>query len=266
MRTVLITMSALAAMTAAGTARADQCAIISPEVARKATALVARGATVVEMCEPCGDTAPSKPVTVTTAEVKRSELVINGKGKDLAYLYVETGPGEFKNVGLMTSCGAARVSETIRNGKPSGPVATRPPPRPTAPPPPRPTAPPPPRATSPSDFTGTWEVTVMKSYSTCSGRSDRSPGTWNAQVTGDTLRLRTAAGEELWGAIDASHNGPFKAVLKPSRRPSSAALETSMFLKDRFFARYTRAHLRGGNSGGADPICIVHQDLAARRK
>jgi hypothetical protein len=105
------------------TAWADQCAWVPEEQARSAAARVHVGDRVREYCEPCKDKAPSDARTVRSAEVRpvRAEprfwqLVIDGKGVDFAYLFVESKnePGRFDNLAKLAGCPAEDVSVSIR--------------------------------------------------------------------------------------------------------------------------------------------------------
>ena len=72
---------------------ADQYAYISREEAMSARDLLSRGTTALEYCRPCGDTHYKK-IVVTTVDVRHTgyenyyEVVINGKGIDLAYVFI----------------------------------------------------------------------------------------------------------------------------------------------------------------------------------
>src|SRR6187549_849767 len=93
-----------AALVAPALAHADQCALNDAKVNANAEKLVTVGARVLEFCEPCREKTPGKPYVVKSVEVKAREVFINGKGQDLAYLYVERGKDEFKNVGALAGC------------------------------------------------------------------------------------------------------------------------------------------------------------------
>jgi len=122
MRRAMILLAVLA--TARG-ARADQCAWVNQAQATKAAELLKVGGTVVEWCEPCGDKPPTakdmkKVENMRVAPVKDdrfySELSINGKGVDLAYVFVMTKPGEFQNLAKLSGCPATGVSKSFRLG------------------------------------------------------------------------------------------------------------------------------------------------------
>lgn len=256
----MLTLGALLAL--ATPARADQCAKNSRLVADRAAALVQQGATVVELCEPCGDVAPSKPFTVQRVSVRDGELLVNGAVADLAYLFLRTGPDELVNVGLRTRCGAADVSEAIRNGKPTGPVKAQTPYSARGPLPP-----PPPRATSAAELAGTWNVRLTTRYSSCTTAT--TPPTppafaeWTIAYDQGQVELTSDTGADLSGTLDPG--GPpslFRATLKPRQRPSGAAIYLSMFLKDRF-SGWAITSMKTHRA--SDPICVIYQELQATR-
>ena len=240
----MLALGALGALLAsAAPAAADQCAKNPTAIAEKAAALVKKGANVLEFCEPCGDRAPGPGYVVRTVEVRDGELIVNGAGVDLAYLFVRTGPDERVNVGVQTACGASDVSEAIRGGKPTGPVKR---PRPSSP---HPLPPPSPRATSPAELAGTWNVRLTTRYSSCTVAAAPAFAEWTLAYD---------------GALDASApSSLFRATLKPRRHPSGAAIQLSMFLKDRF-SGWIITSVR--TRQGSDPVCVIYQDVSATRR
>jgi hypothetical protein len=246
-----------ALVASASPARADQCAKNPTPVADRAAALVQKGATAVEYCEPCGDVAPSKPFTVQSVSVRDGELLVNGAVADLAYLFLRTGPDELVNVGLRTGCGASDVSEAIRNGKPTGPVKARTPYSARGPLPP-----PPPRATSAAELAGTWNVRLTTRYSSCTATTPPAFAEWTITYDQGQLELTSDTGADLSGTLDPGGSSLFRATLKPTQRPSSAAIYLSMFLKDRFSGwAITSAKTRSPS----DPTCVIYQDVQATR-
>lgn len=103
-------------------AMADQCAYISQAEAERAALLLQKGSVIAEYCEPCGDTqAVVKSVkTLSVARVadgQYREVSINGKGLDLAYLYLQIAPGKKVNVAQAIGCetlDASTVSSVIK--------------------------------------------------------------------------------------------------------------------------------------------------------
>lgn len=98
---------------------ADQCAYISGTMASRG-ALLLSGAEIAEVCEPCGERA----AIVSTAKVgslmvrdtgymNYKEIVINGKGVDLAYTFVKIASKRFVNVAKVIGCKADGVSSFI---------------------------------------------------------------------------------------------------------------------------------------------------------
>ena len=98
---------------------ADQCAYISKTMADRGALLIA-GAEIAEVCEPCGEVASITSTTkVTSIAVKNTgyqnykEVVVNGKGLDLAYTFVKVAPKRFVNVAKVIGCKADGVSSSI---------------------------------------------------------------------------------------------------------------------------------------------------------
>ena len=91
---------------------ADQCEIVEREQADQAAQILQQAQTAYDFCELCGDTQPTK-IAVRSVSVKaRSEgatVVVNGRGKDLAYLYDSAG----NNLALQVGCDARDVSPSI---------------------------------------------------------------------------------------------------------------------------------------------------------
>jgi hypothetical protein len=98
-------------------ALADQCAWVTPDVSALMDQLVDSGQFTgkryVEYCKTCGDKIPQGPYSLSGVKKKRVDanyneyyFVTNNKDKsvDLAYVFIETRPGVFSNVGMMTSC------------------------------------------------------------------------------------------------------------------------------------------------------------------
>ena len=250
----LYTLVFTTAMLGTGTASADQCALNSAAVNTKAITLIKPGSRVLEYCEPCGDTAPGKSFEVNKVEVKQGQILVNGTGVDLAYLYVEVRTDELHNVGIRAGCGPSQVSDAIIKGRP-----TAPPPRPSGLPP-RPA--PKPRAIFPDDLVGTWQVVLRTRYSTCpdAATGTDETATWTATLTGTDLEIETAIGARLTGAVNQV---PYKFMLQPTQRPSSAVVQLSQYQKDQFVGTAVRSRVTGLRS--KDPVCITLQDVSAKR-
>lgn len=256
-----ISMLLLGSLASATSARADQCAKNPTSVADQAAALVKKGATVVEFCEPCGDVAPGKPFTVQRVSVQDGELLVNGAVTDLAYLFLQTGPDELVNVGVRTGCGASNVSEAIRGGKPTGPMQARPAHQPVVrfPPPPSP------RATAAADLAGDWNVRLTTRYSSCTTTTPPAFSEWTIAYDQGKLDLVSDTGAELAGTLDAG--GPssvFRVTLNPKRRPSGTAIHLSMFLKNRLSGWVITTSVKPQKA--SDPVCVIYQDLQATRR
>jgi hypothetical protein len=83
---------------------ADQAAYITKEQAQKAAAFLKDKKQIRHYCAPCDDKGDRVEdiSTVEAVEVKDSkpywEVLVNGKGIDLAYVYFQDGDGEWKNL------------------------------------------------------------------------------------------------------------------------------------------------------------------------
>jgi hypothetical protein len=140
----ILTVSIVLAM--AGTAYADQCEWIDAKVAAKAKLLVEGHPKVIAFCELCGDKAPGLPEAATRVEIGTpnpgyKDVRINGTPVDLAYTYVQTSPGTYKNLALLSGCEATGVSPSLKvaDETPNGVLIT-PDDLPTTPPTPPPQA------------------------------------------------------------------------------------------------------------------------------
>lgn len=109
------------AMAIGAPARADQCAWNSNKVAIAGAALIVEAGKTTAFCQPCGDAQPAGAVDNTSVEVRQVakptgkdpayfEVVVNGKGVDLAYVYILNQAGFWVNVGLKVKCGATEVA------------------------------------------------------------------------------------------------------------------------------------------------------------
>lgn len=98
-------------------ARADQCEIVSADVATRASqAIAVSHGRVLSYCAPCGDPEPRIAAAVVPHEVHNmgTSVVIDGNEVDLAYTYLEVAPGVFENVAMRTGCPAQDVPEVLR--------------------------------------------------------------------------------------------------------------------------------------------------------
>ncbi|MCC6142991.1 MAG: DUF3298 and DUF4163 domain-containing protein [Candidatus Hydrogenedentes bacterium] len=107
----------LAAMLAVFTAAADQFAYVTQAQAHKAAAVLSEVAEVQHFCAPCGDEAP-RSESVDNVEVKPAgyedyyEVLVNGQGVDLAYVYIKTDEG-WVNLALEQGLEASDVPRVI---------------------------------------------------------------------------------------------------------------------------------------------------------
>src|SRR5579862_4791847 len=97
----------VAALAAAGQARADECGAISKETASWASKLVVHGAMAVIDCDSCS----SSPARIKKVEVKKAagdpaqrELWIDGRVVDPSAVFVQTGDETFTSVGVLIGC------------------------------------------------------------------------------------------------------------------------------------------------------------------
>lgn len=100
------------------TAHADQCAWIDDDTAQQARAILARSPAFIEYCEPCGDKAPGVPLLAKSVEVRVAgddykEVTIDGKGIDLAYVFVKTDAAHYRNLAALAGCAATGVSPSL---------------------------------------------------------------------------------------------------------------------------------------------------------
>jgi hypothetical protein len=243
-------------------AHADQCALIDLKVADAAKALAKPGVRALELCEPCGDKAPGAPFTIKTAVFRGHQLAINGKLVDLAYVYVENGPKEMKNLGLAAGCSPSGVSSFVRDGKPSGPVTRRPAGKPPLPPSPYGSSPSRmPRATSPDELVGTWTVKVTTWLSSCALKP-RPDETWFIDLTGGAFAITTDT-LTFEGAPAPLTHGSFTHSLKTKQMPSSTVLKLTHSMKDRFHGTIVRAEPSGGPN---DPVCVMQLNISGSRQ
>lgn len=99
-------------------AHADQCAWLDePSVARRAVRELASYPEYIELCEPCGDQAPSAPrragkVRLNVFQGTR-EVLIDDVAIDLAYVYVKTADRQYRNLAMLAGCPTTGVSPRL---------------------------------------------------------------------------------------------------------------------------------------------------------
>ncbi|HSR99984.1 MAG TPA: hypothetical protein VLM79_23175 [Kofleriaceae bacterium] len=99
-------------------AHADQCAWLDePSVARRAVRELTSYPEYIELCEPCGDQAPSVPrragkVRLHVFEGTR-EVLIDDAAIDLAYVYVKTADRQYRNLAMLAGCPTTGVSPRL---------------------------------------------------------------------------------------------------------------------------------------------------------
>jgi hypothetical protein len=93
-------------------AHADQCQLLDSATSARVRAIVMEPHRYAELCEPCGDNVPGVPFSPHTTAVG-DELVLDGKSRDLAYLYVQTEPSRFENLAMLAGCPVEGVSPSL---------------------------------------------------------------------------------------------------------------------------------------------------------
>lgn len=102
---------------------ADQCAYISKEQAIAAISRLSLNDTIYNLCEPCGDkiAQPSLIFDLGAATVDYKnywQVMVNGKGIDLAYVFVDSGlDDKLINLAIASDCEVTSVSATIDSNK-----------------------------------------------------------------------------------------------------------------------------------------------------
>lgn len=110
---------------------ADQCSYISKEQALKAIARLDLNDEVYFLCEPCGEEIPEpaqiEALSAGTVDYEDYwQVVINGDGIDLAYVFVDSGiENNFANLAMLADCPAQRVSPTLLLGEVSEPGSVK---------------------------------------------------------------------------------------------------------------------------------------------
>jgi hypothetical protein len=99
-------------------AHADQCELVSDEVATHALAAMRGQPNVIEYCEPCGDKAPGEPHAIDHLAKQRDTegsyaVTLDKREVDLAYLYVQTAPSTYENVAALAGCPTSGVSPSL---------------------------------------------------------------------------------------------------------------------------------------------------------
>lgn len=99
-------------------AHADQCELVSDQVATHALAAMKGHPNVIEFCEPCGDKAPGEPHAIDHLAKQRDTdgsyaITLDKREIDLAYTYVQTAPSTYENVAALAGCPTSGVSPTL---------------------------------------------------------------------------------------------------------------------------------------------------------
>lgn len=99
-------------------AHADQCALVSDDVATQAVSAMSGHPNVIEFCEPCSDQAPGAPHAIAHVAKQRGSggsfaVTLDKREVDLAYLYVQTAPSTYANVAALAGCPTSGVSPSL---------------------------------------------------------------------------------------------------------------------------------------------------------
>lgn len=125
LRNACIFSAICAGLIASPLAHADQCAVVSRNQGDVALIRLRQPQTwVLELCEPCGQQLGSsaRPYLVThvarvpwehAESADEFEVLVNGRGLDLAYTFVHVGGGEFRNLAALAGCPAEGVSASV---------------------------------------------------------------------------------------------------------------------------------------------------------
>jgi hypothetical protein len=103
MKTLLLALAPIATLVPS-LARADQCQLYDATTEHRVDQLLASRPMLVELCEPCGDTAPGLPFTVSR--------FVHGD-RDLAYTYVQTSKTRYENLAMLVDCPVTGVSPSL---------------------------------------------------------------------------------------------------------------------------------------------------------
>jgi hypothetical protein len=101
-------------------AYADQCAYLNKDRAIAAFQRLNIGQNIYELCEPCGEKVP-KTVAIKSTAIQALpspgnwQILVNGKGLDLAYTFVDYSRGSNTsrsrvNLAMLANCPASDVS------------------------------------------------------------------------------------------------------------------------------------------------------------
>jgi hypothetical protein len=108
----------LAGVIGPAVAHADQCELVSDEVATRAAAALRGHPKVIEYCEPCNDKAPGEPHQLEHVAKQRDTggyyaVTLDKREVDLAYTYVQTAPSKYENVAVLAGCPVSGVSPSL---------------------------------------------------------------------------------------------------------------------------------------------------------
>jgi hypothetical protein len=101
-------------------AHADQCELVSDDIATHALAVLAVHPDVISYCEPCNDQAPGEPHRVDHLAKQRGTdggdnyaVTIDKREVDLAYTYVLASPSRYENLAAIVGCVTSGVSPSL---------------------------------------------------------------------------------------------------------------------------------------------------------
>ncbi|MEO6775376.1 MAG: hypothetical protein ABI467_20605 [Kofleriaceae bacterium] len=149
MKALLVFPFVVLSTVAPAAAYADQCELVSDQIATRALDVLRSHPNVIEYCEPCGDQAPGEPHRIDHLAKQRDtdgsyEVTLDKREIDLAYTYVQTAPSRYENVAALAACPTSGVSPSLAvadasdrgvliTPSPVPVVAAAPPPPPPAP-------------------------------------------------------------------------------------------------------------------------------------
>lgn len=110
---------ALATFVLSFSALADQCQALSPVMAQRAALLLQSGAEIASLCQNCGEVIRDAQVSVARGvriegNGNYREVIVGGRGIDLAYTYIKVAPNKFVNIAKVVGCKSSGASLVIR--------------------------------------------------------------------------------------------------------------------------------------------------------
>jgi hypothetical protein len=118
MKTIFVLPFVMISAAVPAVAYADQCELVSDQVATRALDVLHGHPNVIEYCEPCGDKAPGEPHRIDHLAKQRDTdgyyaVTLDKREVDLAYEYVQTAPSRYENVAALSDCATSGVSPSL---------------------------------------------------------------------------------------------------------------------------------------------------------